>query len=256
MPEDRENMRLKIVAANWKMNKTNPEAVHLAAELAREIGHSDKPLTVLCPPFTALSAVANILKGTKIALGAQNMFGRPAGAFTGEIAPSMLLTIGVTYVILGHSERREYFFETDEIVNEKVKLAQKSGLIPIVCVGEKLDDRESGKTMEVVSRQIRGSLKDLSADDMKKLVIAYEPVWAIGTGRTATPEVAQETHALLRQEVVDAFGASSRDVPILYGGSVKGDNAAPLLSQPDIDGALVGGASLDAADFARIVRSA
>ncbi|UCD95624.1 MAG: triose-phosphate isomerase [Candidatus Zixiibacteriota bacterium] len=237
------------------MNKTSPEAVKLARGLIVNIGRLEHPRVILCPPYTALSELANILKDSNIYIGAQNMYAAESGAFTGEIAPSMLLTIGVTYVILGHSERREYFSETDTIVNDKIKLALKSGLIPIVCVGEKLEQREEGQTEEVVAGQIDGSLAGLSADDMDEVVIAYEPIWAIGTGKTATPEMAQEVHRFVRDRLKAGFGETAEKVPILYGGSVKPENAAGLFSQPDIDGGLVGGASLKVEDFAKIVKS-
>jgi triosephosphate isomerase len=249
-------MRLKIIAGNWKMNKTNLEANELVRGLVSSLGDVDHPRVVLCPPFTALSEVAKMIKGGPFFLGAQNMYFKESGAYTGEIAPSMLLTIGVSYVILGHSERREYFFESDDIVNAKVKLALKTGLIPIVCVGEKLGDREKGKTEEVVGNQLDGSLQDLNSEEMKKTVIAYEPVWAIGTGKTATPEQAQEVHVFIRNRLKEAHGAVADTISILYGGSVNDENASSLLKQADIDGALVGGASLKVDQFTKIVKSA
>lgn len=249
-------MRLKIIAGNWKMNRTSLEAIELARNLVENVGDVDNPRVILCPPFTALSELATLLKGGKIFLGAQNMYSKESGAYTGEIAPAMLLTIGVSYVILGHSERREYFSETDGIVNDKVKLALKVGLIPIVCVGEKLNKREKGLTEKVVEKQIDGSLADLTEAEGKKIVIAYEPVWAIGTGKTATPEMAQEVHAFIRSRLKRKFGEVADTISMLYGGSVNGDNAVGLLSQPDIDGALVGGASLRVDEFTRIVNSA
>ncbi len=210
---------------------------------------------IVCPPYTALCDVSRAINGSNISLGAQNVYFEESGAFTGEIAPSMLLTIGVSYVIIGHSERREYFSETDQIVNDKVKLALKSGLIPIVCVGEVLEDRENGKTEEVVGAQIDGSLKGLSSDQMKKVVIAYEPVWAIGTGKTASPEMAQEVHRFIRDRLKNIFGDVADTVSILYGGSMKGSNAAELIAQPDIDGGLIGGASLKAEEFLKIINA-
>nr|MBN2278589.1 triose-phosphate isomerase [candidate division Zixibacteria bacterium] len=248
-------MRLTIIAGNWKMNKTLGEAVELAQGLRNNVGTAEKPRVIICPPFTALSEVAKVLKGSSIYLGAQNMYFAESGAFTGEIAPSMLLTSGVSYVILGHSERREFFAETDAVVNKKVKLALKTGLLPIVCVGEKIDEREAGKTEEVVSGQINGSLDGLDSEQMRKVIIAYEPVWAIGTGRTATPEMAQEVHAFIRERLHDRYGHVADNISILYGGSMKGDNAAGLVSQPDIDGGLVGGASLKVDEFTRIITS-
>jgi len=248
-------MRLKIIAGNWKMNKTNPEAVTLVRGLIDKVGKTENPRIVICPPFTALSEMSKLLKGSSIFLGAQNMYSEESGAFTGEIAPAMLLTTGATYVIIGHSERREYFSETDAVVNRKMKLAFKTGLIPIVCFGEKLDERENGLTEEVIGRQIEGSLDGFSADELKKAVVAYEPVWAIGTGRTATPEIAREAHAFIRSRLREKCGSNADAISILYGGSVKGDNAGDLLSQPDIDGALVGGASLKVDEFTRIINS-
>jgi triosephosphate isomerase (TIM) len=248
-------MRLKIIAGNWKMNKTNPEALELTRGLISSIGQRDNPRVVICPPFTALMELAKLIKGSSIFLGAQNMYLKESGAYTGEISPGMLLTIGVSYVILGHSERREYFSESDSIVNAKVKLALKTGLIPIVCVGEKLADRESGKTEEVIGAQIDGSLSELTAEEIKKVVIAYEPVWAIGTGKTATPEMAQEVHCFIRDRVRSNYGNLAEQITIQYGGSVNAENAKELLAQPDIDGALVGGASLKVDDFAKIINS-
>lgn len=249
-------MRLKIIAGNWKMNKTNPEALELVRGLMNSVGHVDNPRVIICPPFTALSEVAKLLKGSSFFLGAQNMYYKESGAFTGEIAPAMLLTIGVSYVILGHSERREYFSEDDGMVNEKVKLAIRTGLIPIVCIGEKLEERELGKTEEVVGRQLDGSLANLSNDEFRKVVLAYEPVWAIGTGKTATPEMAQDVHRFIRMRMEKRFSELAGQVSILYGGSVTGENAHGLLSMPDIDGALVGGASLKIDQFTKIIKSA
>lgn len=249
-------MRLKIIAGNWKMNKTNPEALELVRGLMTSIGDIHHPRVVICPPFTALSELAKIIKGSPIFLGAQNIYFKESGAFTGEIAPSMLLTIGVSYVILGHSERREYFSEDDNIVSAKAKLALKTGLLPIVCVGERLEEREKGLTEKVVGKQIAGSLKDLTDNEVRKVVIAYEPVWAIGTGKTATPEQAQEVHIFIRGKLREKYGEIADSISILYGGSVNDENAGNLLSQLDIDGALVGGASLKIAQFTKIIQSA
>jgi len=249
-------MPLKIIAGNWKMNKTNVEALELARTLMTNVGNIHQPRVIICPPFTALSEVAKLIKGSSIFLGAQNVYLKESGAFTGEISPSMLLTIGVSYVILGHSERREYFSESDSIVNAKVRLVLKSGLLPIVCVGEKLVEREKGLTEKVVGKQIAGSLKDLTDEEMKKVVIAYEPVWAIGTGKTATPEQAEEVHIFIRNRLKENYGSLADQISILYGGSVNDENAASLLSQPDIDGALVGGASLKVDQFTKIIQSA
>jgi len=248
-------MRLKIIAGNWKMNKTNAEAVELTSALVDLVGGQENPRVIVCPPFTALSEVAGVLKGSKIFLGAQNVYSEDSGAYTGEISPAMLLTTGVSYVILGHSERREFFTETDQMVNAKLKLALKTGLLPIVCVGERLKEREAGLTEVVVGEQIDGSLAELTAEQIAKTVIAYEPVWAIGTGKTATPEMAQDVHAFIRNRLRGRFGEVADDVTIQYGGSMKPENASGLLSQPDIDGGLIGGASLKAEQFAKIVDS-
>jgi len=250
-------MRRFIVAGNWKMHKTTDEAVNLALELVPLMYDVRSVDVVLCPPFTALESVGNVLKGSGMFLGAQNMHFEEEGAFTGEVSGAMLLPVGVTHVILGHSERRQYFVETDEMVNAKAKKAVDSGLIPIVCVGETLDEREQGETEQVVSRQLDGGLEGISIGDPGDLVIAYEPIWAIGTGRTATPDQAQEVHAFIRARLTHFFGAEAAGkMRIQYGGSVKPDNAGELMGQPDIDGALVGGASLQADQFAAIVRSA
>ncbi len=249
-------MRQIIIAGNWKMNKTNTEAVELIQGLLEyEEGGDEKVRMIVCPPFTALSDVSRAIEGSNIFLGAQNVYFKESGAYTGEIAPSMLLTIGVTYVILGHSERRIYFSETDRIVNDKVKLALKSGLIPIVCVGEKLEMRESGKTEEVVGSHIDDSLAGLSSNEIEKVVIAYEPVWAIGTGKTASPEMAQDVHRFIRDRLRNKFGDVADEVSILYGGSMKGSNAAELIAKSDIDGGLIGGASLKAEEFLKIINS-
>ncbi len=248
-------MRLTLIAGNWKMNMTNLQAVGLAKTLVNEVGEVNKPRILICPPFTALSEVHAEIKGSAIYLGAQNIYPKESGAYTGEISASMLLTTGVSYIILGHSERREYFSETDSMVNEKVRLALSAGLIPIACVGEKLEDRESGNTEEVVGRQIDGSLDGLTEDEMRKTVVAYEPVWAIGTGKTATPEMAQEVHRFIRKKIADKFGNVAEEITILYGGSMKGDNAAGLVGQPDIDGGLIGGASLKADEFIKIIKA-
>jgi len=250
-------VRKPIVAGNWKMNKTASDAVTLVNGLKADLGSMDKVDVVVCPPFTALSAVVQALKGTKIAVGAQNMHWEKSGAFTGEISAEMLRELGVHYVILGHSERRTYFHETDEMVNRKTKAALAAGLRPIVCVGETLEQREAGKMASVVETQVRGSLAGLSPADLLATVVAYEPVWAIGTGRTASPAQAQEVHALIRgvlKSLADEHVAQS--VRIQYGGSVKGSNAKELFGQQDIDGGLIGGASLEAKSFIEIVRGA
>lgn len=249
--------RKPIVAGNWKMNKTVAEAADLAQELRRELGEFRDVDVVLCPPFTALKTVGDIVSGTHIDLGAQNMHWEKSGAFTGEVSPAMLRDLYCHYVILGHSERRQYFGETDEIVNRKCKAALASNLKPIVCVGETLQERESNRTNAVIEKQIRGSLAGLNARELVETIIAYEPVWAIGTGKTATSAQAQEVHAFIRtilKSLADETVAQS--VRIQYGGSVKASNAKELFSQPDIDGGLIGGAALESRSFADIVRAA
>ena len=250
-------MRKPIIAGNWKLNKTPHEAILLASELKREIVDVEGVDIVLCPPFTALGDVADTLTDTNIALGAQNIFWEDAGAFTGEISGPMLKDLGVTYVIIGHSERRQYFNETNETVNKRLRAALKHGLTPIVCVGENLAQRESNKTFDVIKDHCEGSLSGLSADEMKKVVLAYEPVWAIGTGKTASPEQAQEVHVFIRQLLGKIFNSEiASSVRIQYGGSVTPDNIVSLMAKADIDGALVGGASLKAPSFAAIVKGA
>ncbi|MCX7590509.1 MAG: triose-phosphate isomerase [Kiritimatiellae bacterium] len=248
--------RKKIIAGNWKMNKTSAEAQDLATGIKRELADCREVDVVLCPPFTALRAVSDVITDTVIKLGAQNMHWEPAGAYTGEISAAMLRDVFCHYVILGHSERRTFFHETDEIVNRKVKAALSGNLIPIVCVGETIEQREAGQARSVVREQVEKCLADLG-QALKSVIIAYEPVWAIGTGRTATPEQAQEMHHFIRQvltEMADADIASS--IRIQYGGSLKPSNATELFSQPDIDGGLVGGASLEVRSFVEIVRAA
>ena len=250
--------RTKIVAGNWKMNLDRAKAKELTAAVAARRGEAAAVELVLCPPALYVETVGAALAGVKsnVGLGAQNMHDKASGAFTGEVAPPMLVDLGCRYVILGHSERRTLFGETDAAVNVKTKAALAAGLVPIVCVGETLEEREAGKTAAVVTGQVQGSLAGLSAADLEKVVVAYEPVWAIGTGKVATPEQAQEVHALIRRLLA---GLSSPEVAarvrIQYGGSVKPDNAADLARQPDIDGALVGGASLKADDFLGIAKA-
>lgn len=245
-------MRTPIVAGNWKMNKTVAEARELVAELVPLVKNMPDVEIVLCPPASALLPVSALLEGTKIGLGAQNMHWESGGAYTGELAPVMVAEFG-QFVILGHSERRAYFGETDETVNKKVHAAQANGLIPIVCVGETLEENEISQTSEVVSKQIKAGLADVSAD----LVIAYEPIWAIGTGLAATGEMANDTIKTIRTVLAELFDEeTAQKIRILYGGSVKGSNAAEFFSQPDIDGALVGGAALNAAGFAAIAAAA
>jgi len=247
-------VRTALVAANWKMHKTVAESVAFAGALGSQVAVPGVEVAI-APPFTALAALQNALAGTGIALAAQNAHFEPQGAFTGEISVGMLAELGVRYVILGHSERRQLFGESDELIAKKVHAVQAAGMRPIVCVGELLSEREAGRTFDVLARQLAGSLA--AADPMKavELVVAYEPVWAIGTGRTATPELAQEAHAFIRTRLGDRFGLDAGKIRIQYGGSVKPDNAVELLAQPDIDGALVGGASLDPQSFSAIIRS-
>jgi triosephosphate isomerase len=246
--------RKPILAGNWKMNMTTAQARELASKLIPLVASARDREIVLGPPFTALSIVAETIKGTNIGLSAQNLHWEDKGAFTGEISADMLLDSGCKYVIIGHSERRQYFGETDETVNKKVKQALKKGLLPILCVGETLAERESGRLNDIISRQVTGGLKDISAADMQKVVIAYEPVWAIGTGKTATPEQANEVHALIRQKVLALYNADiAAGLRIQYGGSVTPENVSQLMAMPDIDGALVGGASLKPESFAALV---
>lgn len=250
-------MRKPFVAGNWKMNKTTVESRQLVVELLPGLNKIKTIDRVLCPPFTDLWAVKEILEGSDIGLGAQNMYWEPSGAYTGEISAPMLAEV-CQYVILGHSERRQYFGESDETVNRKIKAALAHGLTPIVCIGESLDENRAGKTSEVVGRQVRQGLAGLSGEDGIRLVIAYEPIWAIGTGLAATPEDANTIHKeVVRAALSDLFGdESAGTIRILYGGSVKPDNAADFFTQSDIDGALVGGASLKADSFIAINQAA
>jgi triosephosphate isomerase len=249
-------LRKKIIAGNWKMNKTLAEAQDLAAAVVRDLGECAEADVVLCPPFTALKTVGDVISATSIKLGAQNMHWEGYGAFTGEVCAAMLRDLYCHYVILGHSERRQFFHETDENVNRKVKAALAANLTPIVCVGELRAEREAGRTEAVIGTQTRGGLAGLGAADLRRLVIAYEPVWAIGTGKVAMPQQAQEVHAIIRGLLGSlASPAIASKVRIQYGGSVKPDNAADLAAQPDIDGALVGGASLKTDDFLGIAKA-
>lgn len=248
-------MRVPLIAGNWKMYKTAAEARDFIRQLKTVLTAQLHVEVAVCPPFTALSAAAVELAGSRIALGAQNMHWEEEGAYTGEVSPKMLKEVGCRYVILGHSERRQYFHETDQEINKKLKAALKWGLIPIVCVGEKLAEREAGNTIAVVNAQLEGSLAGLAAEELTRIVIAYEPVWAIGTGRTAQPEDAQQVNAFIRSVLTTRSGAAAAGaIRILYGGSVKPDNIASLMAQPDVDGALVGGASLRPDVFAAIVK--
>jgi len=250
-------MRKKIVAGNWKMNMTTAEAESLVGALKADLANFREVEVVVCPPFTSLKTVSDLVQGTHLDLGAQNMHWEKGGAYTGEISAGMLRDLYCHYVIVGHSERRQYFGETDEIVNRKAKAALASSLHPIVCVGETLEEREAGKVEEVITRQVKGSLAGLSATELLDSVLAYEPVWAIGTGKTATSEQAQEVHALIRKVLTELYDPTVADgVRIQYGGSVKPANAKELFGMPDIDGGLIGGAALDAKSFIDIIRAA
>lgn len=248
-------MRTQIIAGNWKMHTTLAEASILVEGLKKALAATTmNRQVVVCPPFTGLSTVTDLVADTDIAVGAQNMYFEEKGAFTGEVSPVMLSDIGCEYVILGHSERRQYFGETDETVNKKIKTALRFAMTPIVCVGESLEQREADETEAFITTQIDAGLAGLTADEVKTIVIAYEPIWAIGTGRTATSAQAEEVCAFIRKRIATLFGADAADcVRVLYGGSVKGSNAAELLAEADIDGALVGGASLKADDFMAII---
>lgn len=250
-------MRKIVIAGNWKMYKTNEEAVKVLRELKDLTKDIKNVEIVIGAPFTALSDAVKVIKDSNIKIAAENVYPKMEGAFTGEISPSMLKAIGVSHVIIGHSERREIFKETDEFINEKVKAALENGLVPIFCIGEKLKERENGKTLEVNSNQVRKGLKDLTKEEAKRVIVAYEPVWAIGTGKTATPEMAQETHKEIRRVLADMFGEDvANEMTIQYGGSMKPENAKDLLGQEDIDGGLVGGASLKADSFFEIIKAA
>jgi triosephosphate isomerase len=248
--------RTKLIAANWKMYKTPDESrAFMESFLPLVAGHTRDEI-VICPPFVDIPVVAELAKGSRVAVGGQNMHWEREGAFTGETSPGMLLACGCTHVIIGHSERRQYFGETDDTVNRKVEVALESGLVPIMCIGEVIEEREAGLTEEVLRRQVERGLRGISgrkADN--RLVIAYEPVWAIGTGKTATPKMASDAHELIRHEVGKAMGKElAESMRILYGGSVKPENAHALMSETEIDGALVGGASLNPDSFAAIVK--
>ncbi|HVO82728.1 MAG TPA: triose-phosphate isomerase [Terriglobales bacterium] len=247
--------RKKLIAANWKMFKTPGETRDFFRELLPLVSGHDRDEILVCPPFVDLAAAVEAANGSNVAIGAQDMHWEKQGAFTGETSADMLLAAGCTHVIVGHSERRQYFGETDDIVNLKLKAALEAGLTPIVCVGEVLEEREAGLTEDVLRRQCLRAFHAISAKKAAKLVVAYEPVWAIGTGRTATPQVAADAHGLIRGEAAKAFGEEFADrLRMLYGGSVKPENAPALMAEPEIDGALVGGASLDAKSFAAIVK--
>ena len=245
-----------VIAGNWKMYKNNKEAIETLTQLKNLTKGVKNVDIVIGAPFTCLSDAVKTVEGSNIKIAAENVYPKIEGAYTGEISPKMLKDIGVTYVILGHSERREYFKESDEFINQKVKAVLEIGMKPILCIGEKLEERESRKTFEVLSKQIKGGLADLSKESAEKVIIAYEPVWAIGTGKTATPEMAEETHKAIRNVLTEMFGKDVADKMIIqYGGSMKPENAKDLLSQEDIDGGLVGGASLKADSFFEIIKA-
>lgn len=253
-------MRKLLIAGNWKMNTLLDDAQSLAEEVAHKVSARDLPSgveTAVCPPFVNLATVRAALVGSSVLLGAQNASDKASGAYTGEVSAQMLAAAGCSVVILGHSERRQYFGEDDALVNAKCRAAQAAGLRPIVCVGERLEEREQGKQNDVVAAQVRGSLSGLKTEGPTAPVIAYEPVWAIGTGRTATPDQAQDMHAFIRSLLRDLWSPHAADATgILYGGSMKPDNAKELLGQADIDGGLIGGASLDASAFLAIIQAA
>jgi len=246
-------MRVPVIAGNWKMHKTANEAVSLARSIAAGTAGLSGRQVVLAPPYTALAAVAGGIRGTPVVLAAQNVHWEPQGAFTGEISVAMLEDAGCGMVIIGHSERRQYFGETDATVNRRIRAVLGSSMHSIVCIGETLAERESGKHHSVVAQQLAAGLDGLTHSDLMRIILAYEPVWAIGTGRTASPETAQEMHRLIRDRLSGSFGDAAQSVRILYGGSVKPDNIDALMRQPDIDGALVGGACLEAESFLRII---
>ena len=249
-------MRKPFIAGNWKMNLHRDQAVSLAEGIAHYVSDAKTYDVAVCPPFIYLDAVSNTLDGTTVLLGAQNMYSQSNGAYTGEISATMLSDTGCQYVILGHSERREIFNECDTVINEKLCTALENGLKAIVCIGETLEERENAQTEEIVSEQVRGSLARITTEQMSDVTLAYEPIWAIGTGKVATPEQAEQVHAHLRSVLIDMFGeATAEAVRIQYGGSVKPENAAELLSQPNVDGALVGGASLTIEAFTGILEA-
>jgi triosephosphate isomerase (TIM) len=248
-------MRTKVIAANWKMYKTPDQTRDFFRDFLPLVAGHTRDEIVVCPPYIDLADAMEAAKGSNVAIGGQNVHWKEEGAFTGEISAAMLLALGVKHVIVGHSERRQYFGETDDTVNLRLKAALEAGLTPICCVGEVLEEREAGLTDDVLRRQCVRAFHAVSAKKAVKLVVAYEPVWAIGTGKTASPEIAAEAHAVIRREVTEIFGDEfAGKLRILYGGSVKPENAATLMAQEEIDGALVGGASLDAKSFAAIVK--
>jgi triosephosphate isomerase (TIM) len=248
-------MRKKVMAANWKMNKTPNETRDYFKEFLPMVAGHDRDEIVVCPPYTDVDAAIAMARGSNVAIGVQNVHWKADGAYTGEISAPMLLSLGVTHVIVGHSERRQYFGETDDTVNLRLKAALEAGLVPICCVGEVLEEREAGLTDDVLRRQCVRAFHAISAKKAAKLIVAYEPVWAIGTGKTATPELAAAAHAVIRSEATEVFGEKfAAQLRILYGGSVKPDNVTALMAEEEIDGALVGGASLDPKSFAALVK--
>mgnify|MGYP001055976025 FL=1 len=246
-----------LIAGNWKMNKTASEAVDLIEEIKSSVGDQTSVQVCVCPPFTSLSQSSESVEKSEVLLGAQDMNAAQSGAYTGEISAEMLRDLYVSFVILGHSERRQFFGETNQIVNKKIHAAIENNLKPIYCIGETLDEREAGKTLDIVRTQVREGLENFPIHSIENLVIAYEPIWAIGTGKTATDEMAQEVHAEIRKVLAEMFGDTSADsIRILYGGSMKPENAAGLLAQKDVDGGLIGGASLTARAFVGIIEAA
>jgi triosephosphate isomerase len=247
--------RIPLIAGNWKMYKTPEESAETARQLVERVADASDVDIMIAPTFTALAPVFKVIQNSPVALGAQNLFWENEGAYTGEISAPMLKSVGCQYCIIGHSERRQYFAETDETVNKRIRAAIRVGLKPVFCIGETEKERESEQTFSVLDKQVENGLKELVLDQLDKLIIAYEPVWAIGTGKTATDEQAQEVHQFIRSLVEKNFGSTLSDsIRILYGGSVKPDNIEGLMSMPDIDGALVGGASLDAESFSKIAK--
>jgi triosephosphate isomerase (TIM) len=249
-------MRIPVIAGNWKLYKKTGDALDLARELVQRVGDRADIEIIVAPSFTVLGKVSEFLAGSRIVVAGQDCFWEEEGAFTGEVSPGMLVDAGCSHVLIGHSERRQYFGETDDTVNRKVKAALQAGLSTILCIGETLEERDSGKTFTVIERQIKDGLRDISAEALRKCIVAYEPVWAIGTGRTATDDQAQEAHSFIRSLLAELYSRLDSDATrILYGGSVKPENIAGLISRPDIDGALVGGASLSAVSFAAIIQN-
>ncbi|MDP3148005.1 MAG: triose-phosphate isomerase [Ignavibacteria bacterium] len=250
-------MRKKVIAGNWKMNLNLQESISLISGIKNGLGTpSSNVEVIICPPYTSLETASTLVKNSPVKLGAQNIYFEESGAYTGEISAAMLKSVGCEYVILGHSERRTIFGETDSTINKKVHKALANGLLPIFCIGETLEEREKGITFDVVKRQVVEGLKNIDGDNMKKIIVAYEPVWAIGTGKVASKEQAEEVHAFIRKELTTLFSSEvAEQIIIQYGGSVKPDNAVELLSQPNIDGALVGGACLKADSFLGIIKA-